>query len=301
MAKFYSVSKSGASDAWLCSRLHGARRVVAFLSTVLIFCLIAGCQNVLTESAKKDTDEALLYEARRLIDAEDYSEAVTKIQAMSTTGLAQRETKAVLASAYAGACGLNLVGLANDLSNAGATTLFNALLYAMKSGSSTTSAECKNAETALLSISTTAASRTEDENIFLAFVEFAKLGSIMASSADSDGDGVVDAGFDACSSAAISDADIGEVGTAVTISLASIQASGSTAAGSAISSISSVCTDIDNALKVALGDPSYSGFCNKTDASSWSAAEIKAIRSLTRSNEVGLATCNDTVTNCFCP
>jgi len=269
----------------------------------------AGCQNILSESAQKTTDQALLYEAQKLIDREEYGTAIETIGSMSASARELRNVKRVLASAYAGVCGLNLLELADALSNSSsdsgsgssASTLFQMLLSIYKEGTAASVAACNEAENTLLGISATASSRTVDENVLLAFIEFVKIGVVLEINADkADHDGSVDGAFDSCASDAtgISDLDVGEIGTGLTIALSSLQAASVNTATGATGSIAALCSTLDATIGVF--DPSYSGFCDKTDPTAFNAVELKALRSLTRSNEIGLKTCDDTLVNCLC-
>lgn len=265
----------------------------------------SSCQNIFSESAQKTTDQALLYEAQKLIDREEYGTAIETIALMSDSARELRNVKQVLASAHAGVCGLNLLGLADAFpdsdSGSSASTLFQMLLSIYKEGTAASVTACNEAENILLGIAAAASSRTVNENVLLAFVEFVKIGVILETNADkADHDGSVDGAFDSCASDAtgISDLDIGEIGTGITIALSSLQAANVNTATGATGSITALCSTLD--ATIGIFNPTYSGFCNKTDPTAFNAVELKALRSLTRSNEIGLKTCDDTLVNCLC-
>lgn len=268
------------------------------LLVVLLFvgALTGACsRNAFYESAKRDTDAALLFEARKLMNTSDWTGAITSIQAMSATGRAQRETKAALASAYAGRCGLNLVNFADDVANAGSTNFFNVFLSTFQSAGSTHVADCQLSESTILSISTTASDRTADENVFLAFAEFAKIGAILATYADTDDNGTADVGFNSCNTAHLPDAMLREIGTGLTIAVASLTASGGSVAASLSSSISSACSTLAGV------NPAYD-FCSITSTSSFSANQVKAIGGLVKSTDnPGVGTCAGNLAACVCP
>ncbi len=266
------------------------------LSAFLFLLSLSSCsQNAFLESAKKDTDEARIFEARKLMNQSRWAEAITAIQATSTAMQAKRETKATLASAYAGKCGLNLIQMADRISSAGSAALFPILLTALRTADAAAITSCQLAETTLLSISTSAASRTADENTLLAFVGFAKIGAVLALYADTDDDGSAQVAFNPCNTGELPDAMLREVGTGVTIAVASLGASG-TSIGSALStSVSSACTALAGV------DPAYN-FCSITDPVGFSANQVKAIGGLVRSTDSpGLGTCAGDIATCVCP
>lgn len=262
----------------------------------------SGCPNLFSEAASKTGDPALLYQAQRLIDSGDFTDAITAIQSMTATGQAQRTTKVTLASAYAGRCGLVLTSLAGDLSSGigDGSTLYPVLLSHMVTATSAEVDDCKQAETTLLSISSTASDRTSDENVLLAFVEFAKLGAILAASGvDADDNGTIDGAFDACTNDAsnIVDADVQHIGTAITIAIESLSASGTAVADEITGTFTETCDAIDSALGTT-------GFCEQTDTSDFDATETKGLRALIKSNELGFNTCSGAVASslaCLCP
>lgn len=274
--------------------------ILMFLSP-MIMGASSGCPNLFVELSSKTTDDALLYQARLYLDSRDYDLAVTAIESMTTTGKAVRETRTVLASAYAGLCGLELIDLAKSIADGvtAGTKLYPILLTAFATSTRTSVDNCKLAEDQLLAISTTASERTDDENVFLAFVEFAKLGAILgATGVDADDDATIDGAFDPCTNDAtnIEDLDVQHIGTALTIALASLGASGSSVASDVTTTFSTVCSSLDTALGTT-------GFCDQTSPSDFDANEVKGLRALIKSNEIGFNTCGGAVASsvpCLC-
>jgi hypothetical protein len=248
----------------------------------------AGCTNAFSEMANKTSDAALLYAAQMSIDKGDYAAAIESIGLMSAKGQTNHTVRSTLASAYAGRCGLNLLSLAQDISNLSSRTLFEMLMYSFKGADANDVADCQAAETQLLAIS----SPSNDEYVQLAFVELAKVGAILAAKADSDHDGTPGPGFNSCDSNTISDALVADVGTGITIAVASLAGTG--VGTSATAPISAICDSIDSALHTT-------GFCDQTSATDFDPTELLALRSLIKANEIGLKTCNNTVSNCPCP
>jgi hypothetical protein len=276
------------------------RRCQNFVLLSLLLILLSGvssCKNAFDETADKKSDKSLLFSARQKIDVRDFDGAVTLIHSMSANGQADRYAQDILASAYAGSCGLDFLKFATALGNIGTQTLFQLLLGEMKSGTAGNVASCKFAEAILVGMS----ARTPDENLLLAFAEFVKIGRIFSVDADTNQDGLVDPAFNSCSSASMSDADTADLGVGITIGLSSLLAASAGVAGGVTGQMSALCTQIDS-MVAALGGPyaGYSGFCNKTNPASLSSVELKVFRSLTRSKEIGFASCNDVIGNCLC-
>lgn len=264
---------------------------------VLSLSLLTGCPNTFSEFANKTSDEALFFKAQMYADDRDWTNAILAISQMSSAGRAERNTKAALASYYAGRCGLDLLDLASTLSSSlGSSTLYPTLLSEYKANSATNLADCQLAEDTILSISTSYSSLTADENIVLALAEFAKIGSILGANTlvDANGDGTFDGDadfggtFDPCSSAHMSDLEVGKLGTGLIISINALSASGS----SLTSSLTSA-----GSLTSALG--------NVQDPTAFSAGQIDILRSLIKTNEVGFNSCGGAIDSlnplCHCP
>jgi hypothetical protein len=262
---------------------------MAILMLIAMAMATASCgQNAFLESAKRDSDAALLFEAQKLMNKSQWTEAIEKLQLMSVTGRAKRDSKAALASAYAGRCGLNLIAFADAVANASGN-LFPVFLSVMRSSDSQDISDCISAETTLLSINEDAAARTANENMLMAFVGWAKIGAILAVEADTNDDGSADGGWDACT---LSASLKGEIGTGLTISVASLAQTGTSVGGTLSSSINSICTTLG---------PSFD-FCSITDSSAFTSDQLRAIGALTKStDQPGVGTCAGNVNTCICP
>lgn len=258
--------------------------------------LLASCsQNALIESAKRDTDAALLFEAKKKMNSSLWTDAITTINRMSAAGLAERSTKVTLASAYAGRCGLDLIRLADQISNSSGTNFFAVLGSAMRTATASSVADCMSAESTLLSISTDPAALTADENIMVSFIEFSKLGAILAAYADLDDDGSADGGFDACDTGDLPEAMLRQFGVGITLSVATLNASGSSVASSLQSAITTACTTLAGV------NPAYN-FCSITDPTSFTVDHLKALAGLIHSTDnPGVGTCAGTLATCVCP
>ncbi len=258
--------------------------------------LIIGCsQNAFIESAKRDTDSALIFEARKLMDASAWSEAIAMINRMSADGQANRNTKVTLASAYAGKCGLNLIRLAEQISSSAGQNFFGLLLSALRGANAASIAACVLAESTIQSISNVPATRTSDENVMMAFVGFAKIGAVLAAHADTNGDGTPDPSFDACDPAMMPEAMLREVGTGVTLAVDALAASGGSIGSGLANSVTAACDQL------ATIDPSYD-FCTVTTTAGFSAEQVRALGGLVQSSDnPGLGTCAGNLQSCVCP
>jgi len=220
---------------------------------VALLTLLSGCPNSFSEFANKTSDEALLFQAQQYADAKDWDNAILSITSMSSGGLADPGTKYVLASYYAGRCGLDFLQLASDIAGSnglGSNKLYPFLLKEYKANTPTNLTDCISAENTLLSISTTYSALTPDENVLLAMIEFTKVGSVMAANGnfDSNDDGTIDAGFNPCAAGSmITDHEVGHIGTGLIMAIDALNASGSTmtqmlgsAAGTLVSAFGNV-------------------------------------------------------------
>ncbi|AGH96206.1 hypothetical protein [Pseudobdellovibrio exovorus] len=87
--------------------------VVCFLMTTVG---LSSCTNVLGELGDANSDEALLYEAKAAVDNKKYQEAIDIItQRVSWEAQQSVQAKEILASGYAGRCGLHFVNYTQKL------------------------------------------------------------------------------------------------------------------------------------------------------------------------------------------
>jgi hypothetical protein len=271
--------------------------VLAFVAPFLF--AATGCPNAFVESANKKSDDALLFSAEQHANASQWTAAITDIAGMSASGKAKRETKAALASYYGGRCGLNLLNLADTLQNhMGASNLWPTLMSAEIGATTAALNDCVLGEQSLLSIDPVAANRTPDENVLLAFIEFAKMGAALEqSNADANHDGTLDGTFNPCLAADITDAATQQLATGLTIGLQALNASGAAVGGTATSGVNTMCANVDARLGTT-------GFCSNTSTAFFTGPALDAVRALIKSNEVGFNSCGGSVGSsgaCSCP
>jgi hypothetical protein len=237
---------------------------------------VGGC-NLYTEMSRKDSDEAIVIEVKKLIDASLWTDAIAKWNTLSTAGQAVRANKVLLASAYAGAGGLNMLRLAQSLqSGMGTSTLFQFLLSLFKGNSYLNYTRQVAAQDIMLGISATASGRTGDENTFLLFVELAKLGTLFAALADSTQTGTVDATWDNC---AMSAGDGAQIITGLGNIFDILTAIGTSLVGANLAALQAACVPIEVLVP---------GACTTTDATTVSASMIQIGQTLAGESNLGI-------------
>jgi hypothetical protein len=147
------------------------------IAGIILFIFFSGCSNnILSELADKDTDEALLFDARESVNAQDYDNAIAIITTQMSSGGSQKaEAREVLASAYAGKCGLNFIDFTDRLAQATSGTMFE-LVSSPFIQVEVDPASCLQSLQTLDLIGTTA-TRTNRQNSFAAVVGMVLMGS----------------------------------------------------------------------------------------------------------------------------
>lgn len=279
-------------------------RAALAIALISLLSLNLSCSvNVLETFADKTTDQAYYYDAMELINKGDYDGALAKIALIKGSLATDRTVVSLKASAYAGKCGLSFLNFVEALQNMGTSSLFQVFLTNFSAGSTTRIDACVTAEDLVESIGTVS-ERNSDENMLLVLISFAKIGNILALYADGDDNATVDTNYDSCPvggsrvAGSLTDADVRQVGTGLTLAIENITAVSSTVnlGSSALASVSAACT--------ALGgiNPAYN-FCAITNPASFTAQQLKAIRGLiTETNDgIGLKTCAGGAAACVCP
>lgn len=164
--------------------------------TFSIFTLLLSCSNnVLIEFGSKSSDAALLFDAQTAVNAQRYDDAITIItQKVSSSGRITSHAREILASGYAGKCGLNFLDYTTRLAAAVTGSTF-VLVSAPFVGVVVDPASC------LLSLQTldligTNAQRTINQNAFAAIVGMVLMGTATRFYTDNipvNGDGTQDA------------------------------------------------------------------------------------------------------------
>ena len=277
--------------------------VLQVVTLLLLSISFLSCKNILDEFAKKDTDEALLIQAKIQMNSSLWTEAIATFAQMSTAFRDRRDVRIQHAKAYAGRCGLDLLGLFETLSNNLSSSRLYPILLSALSGATTTHADdCIAAESLMLGISTVAANRTVEENTTLAFISFAKMGAIMAAFADDavPVNGTVDADFQPCqnnTTPGMPNAYVAELGLSIASeSLSEAISSGGLSGADELAVVTNTCT-----LMAGLG---ANNFCGSTAAQILAdASKLDGVRFTLRDTAVigigGAVTCSLPV--CACP
>ena len=120
-----------------------------FLSIFLSISLNSCGGNILSEFADKESDPALLKAMQIHTNKFEWDDAISKYSQMSTEFASKREVLVVLASAYAGKCGLRFIELAQNIGDMGVTLLFKFLMRQFPNSTSSNRDDCKLAENAI--------------------------------------------------------------------------------------------------------------------------------------------------------
>lgn len=213
------------------------RTSVFIRSLALLVWALPSCSvNILETFGDPTTNEALLYDAKMLINEGDYATALTKFAEMSSDFLATRDVRVLHASAYAGVCGLNFLTMVDDLNNLAASgdKVFFWLMKSFTGGTDAKRDACISAEQELQAIAKYGASRTADENLLMAMIGLSKIGVILSKTADLDNNDVVDPAFDPCvvGAGGMTSTDAQHVATGLNIVVDALQNIGSSTVGS---------------------------------------------------------------------
>jgi hypothetical protein len=169
---------------------------------ILIFFTCVSCSNLFMPATNKTTDKALLYEAKKLIDAQNYTEAITYLNQLTPEFIADNKIRITFASAYAGACGMEFITFFGNIKS-GISGAFFKLFMNLFTNRTANYNYCKLAELKIKEIGVDAPTRDvatgeKEANFFMAILAMAKAGALLRVKADIDNDGSKDAGFDVC-------------------------------------------------------------------------------------------------------
>lgn len=261
---------------------------------LLLLFLCAGCsENILDDIAKTKTPDAIYYQAKLSMNEGDYNSAIQLLQSLDPAFLAQRDVALVYASAYSGRCGLNFVNLLTQLESvATSPTIFLFFMGIFSEGTDAKITDCVFAETTLNTFGDYTV-RSTDENILMGLSSLTKVGTILSRYADTDFDGVADAGFDHCDITDFPDDAVREIGTGIANAILSISAVSGSISSDTLTEITTVC---------GLA-PQLNAFCTNTDKSAYSALEVSVLRSILGSTDegIGAPTCPGSFATCPCP
>lgn len=277
----------------------------------VIFCavvaLVCACTNIFTTFSNTESDESLLVAAKQYINAQDYNDAIAQFPPMSTAYQTRHDVIALRASAYAGRAGLNFLTLVNNLQNIGATNLMLFIMQNFESGSAGKMSDMLTAQNYMISIFNIPGGPDNDELVELMVIAMGNIGVMLSKFADTNNDGVVDAGFNPCVAASlpgiVGDVSPNDVTQQIGVSLnwiataaAQLTANGVNFGPAGLSGATAACTALTGG-----GFGAYA-FCGVTNGGAFTANQLLGIRSLIneKSAGIGLATCNGTIIACHC-
>lgn len=266
--------------------------ILLFLSALMI----SNCnKNFYDEFANKQTDRAHFNEALKKLNAQDFSGAILECQKMSAGFSQKRESRFICASAYAGRCGYKALDLVQDVLDwdAVADLLFQHLLNLNVAATTEQSDDCQVAEN-ILRENGPAASRTSDENLFLILMGLKQIGVISNIVADTNDDGAVDGGFNACDNIEFPELNVRRVGSAFWEINQSAASSDLGVLDPVALATGQVCAALE-ALNPAIN------FCEADDPADFTADHLRGIRTLVNENNaIGLGECVGGQPGCEC-
>ena len=268
------------------------------LCFIFLFVSSSCSVNYFDEIAKKDTSEAIFFQAKLALNDRDYDSAVTLFESLPASFITENNYEVLKASAYAGRCGLELLQLLEDIQDAPAAGVLGTLMGSFPGADATSFADCISGQTELLAIGDETV-RNNDENLFMVFLSFAKIGTILSALADPDDDGTPIANVQ-CNGGILTNAEIDEVGSGIANILLSLAAIGGNFAGSSLDDINALCS-------ASLGPPldQVQTFCNSTGP--YTGPQRTALRWLIGSSDYGINSCsgndfaNCALANPVCP
>lgn len=277
------------------------KNVSAFLLMILGIFIFIGCANIFSGiGTDPSLEKSLIYDVQMLVGKGDWTTAIDKILSLPGDVQNRRQVQVLLASAYAGRCGQDVLNLSQNLSSPGGKRFFQTLFSAFAQTTASKRADCLAAYSTLNALGSTVGARTTEENYLMSFIGFSKFGALLNYRADADDkDDIVDATFLPCDAGTgateLPDADIREMVSALANSIQSLSVAAAGPTVSVLSTLTQTC-----ALLVLI-DPLYD-FCSATDASAVTAKQITAIRRLlTEGVYVGLGIAPGDAGSFACP
>ncbi len=181
-----------------------------FFAFITVFFLFSCTGNLLRDMADQDTDDALIFDAQTAVNAQDYDTAIDILtNKLSSSGQVKEQARELLASAYAGKCGLNFIDFTDGLANSTSGSAFTLSAQPFV-GVAVSSTFCLSSLQTLDLIGPTE-QRTVDQNAFASVVGMVLMGSATRLYTDNNptnGDGVQDAVDISCS---LTDAQVDEI------------------------------------------------------------------------------------------
>lgn len=222
----------------------GSKAIVSFLKMTGVLAvtgtLLSCGGNVFEAASSKTSRNAIIEQVRQLTNELRYDEAITIIEDNPTL-VPNRDDKLLFASAYAGSCGLTFASIFNSLATASGSPMEFA-----KDAFTTTPVmpdDCYESQLWIESIGDYSA-RTTNENIAMFLIGLAKVGTYLRNRADTDRDGVLDAGYDSCDNIDLPIAEVKQIVSGFGLMIENIDALGTSISGgfsTDIGAVGAVC------------------------------------------------------------
>lgn len=270
------------------------RRGALALGLVAALIGLGSCKNAFDEGSTKNSNEGFYFDAQQLIDKRDYDGAITKLNALTPEFKVRRDVVVTTASAYAGRCGLDFLGLAKSITDNASLRIFPVLLLNFSFATTGNIADCSQAETLMRTLAPADdfTKLSSDEAAFLAMASLSKIGSILGTYADLDKNGTADPGFDSCNTTVLPDARARETGVSLNLAAAALNASGASVGGSTFTNLNTSCASF----------PAGTSPCGVYDPNALTVNQVKVLGGLIKAQDiVGVGTCANTTQMCTCP
>lgn len=278
------------------------RALCATMSAALV--MSCGGSNYLTPMSVKTSDDAIYEDILKLVDSQSWDAALTRLSELSSSYRSSFEVVRTEAGIHAGKCGLDFLTFASSLNGSGA--LFGILMHGFQTAT-TVPAECQLAQdvieshfgaTAALRTAELGTTRGNDINFRMAILGLVKIGVQLRSKADTNQDGSVDGGWDACPGGAapaatsLTDAEVVQVGTGFALLMDNFATISASLGGNAqtISDMNTTCAALtpNPCTVVSTSDPVWSD-----------THVLRAFRGLVNSSSIGIQSCTTGLANPF--
>jgi hypothetical protein len=241
--------------------------------------LLTSCSgNLFQELSSKTGDDDYILEAQEYLNNEDYDSAITVLTTkLSIAGQQTVKAREVLASSYAGKCGLNFIEYTDSLAASTTGSAFSVLMAPFV-GKAVAPQYCRNALDTMQLIGTTS-TRTLNQNAFTSIVGMVLIGTALRGYADiapALGDGTADVNI--CS--VVTDDEINDVVLGFGFMSENFGAVSSTLIGgsssSSLDAVINTCTSVAGAS------------CQITDSANITPAIRDTVRDLVNTSEYGI-------------
>lgn len=272
------------------------------IKTLLITFIFSmtGCSNIIESLSNKNSDDALYEAGVMAMNRSDWDTAITKFTSLQSTYFSSEEKKLMIASAYAGKCGLNFMSYAVNLGSISltGTTLFKYFMNQW-TGITVYTSYCATAEQWINAIGTSA-QRSNVANFNMMILGMVKVGVFLRDNADIDGvgglgDGTADGGYSSCTNAVagtgITDAKVDEVVSG----FANFLVNASANLSSLSSDVQTAVTALTTFCSTLTVNP-----CGMTDSSTVTSGARDAMRDLLKTLAVGIESCVNGDPNTCC-